>query len=813
MPISLGNTSISNVYLGSTGSSNIYLGSNLVWSSITPIGPDTIYLRGMGSQITRTQLTNKLSGETITYFVSQSGDVYASSSTDFGIANRGFVNTTSLTAYEDGGRGSYITESGFQGCSNLVSVTMPSASGMGTYAFYNCTNLVTASLPRITEIPDYAFRQTTALKILNINSGSVTRIGTQAFAYSGLPTADFPNVTTLGPGAFDVCAPLTYANFPNLTAIPTSAFKTTGIRTINAPNATSIGPYAFYYSGLYTASFAKVATIAEYAFIACPLQLVELPALSGSNAIGGSPANNFVFQDVTYTGSITVPSEYLTNNNNGPDGDLVYLRTAPWNWTVNYIPSNKIFIGGLAPTLDQSQLQLRLTGETITSYNEVGVDIYVSSSTNYTINADAFRESSGITSYVDGGKCTGIGDTAFYLDTNLRTASFSSATSVGDYGFYGCTNLTTLNLPKVTTVGYQALANIRALTTLDLPELLTAGELAFSSNTATTINAPKLTSIPNSAFNSCSSLTTVKLGAATSVGTGAFQNCVNLTDLSTDGPLANVTTVGAGAFSGCTNLTYIDLSGLSGPNALGGSPTNNNVFSGVGVGGSLLVPIEYQTNNAGEVDGDIAYLVNVQGWGVQWIGPPPPPTVVIGTQIWTLDNLDVTTYRNGDTIPEVTNPTAWANLTTGAWCWYNNDSANGPAYGKLYNWHAIADPRGLTPTGFHIPTNAEFQTLITYLGGSAVAGGALKEAGIDHWSSPNTGATNSSGFTARGGGRRQADGSFDTLKQLGFYHKNDSVGPNFTTPGYVYMYSFATSISSQNTPTRTNGYSIRCIKD
>ena len=620
MSISLGSTQITNAYLGSSAASAIYLGGTLAWSAVSTftIGPDTIYLRGMGSHITQTQLSNKLSGETITYFVSQSGDVYASSSTDFGIAFRGFVSDANLTAYEDGGRGKYITGSGFQQCNNLVSVTMPSASGMGTYAFVNCSNLVTASLPRMAQISNYAFRQTTALKILNVDSASITTIGIEAFAYSALPTASFPNVTTIGNGAFDSCA-LLYANFPSLTAIPQNGFKNNSLAAINAPNVTSIGNLAFFNSGLTTASFNSALTVGQQAFVSCPLELIELPALSGSGAIGGSPADSGVFEQVPYTGSITVPSEYLTNNNNGPDGDLAYLRTGQYNWTVNYLPSNKIFIGGLAPTLDQSQLQLRLTGETITSYTEVGVNIYVSSSTNYTINANAFRESSGITSYVDGGKCTGIGYTAFYLDSNLRTASFSSVTSVGDYCFTGCTNLTALNLPKVTTVGEQAFAGIGALTTIDLPELLTAGPFAFSSNAATTITAPKLTSTPDYTFNSCTFLTTVKLGAATSVGTGAFQNCSSLIDLYSDGPLANVTTIGASAFQGCASLVAFDLSGLSGPNALGGSPLNNNVFSGVAVGGIIKVPIAYQTNNAGGLDGDLAYLQNVQAWSITWI--------------------------------------------------------------------------------------------------------------------------------------------------------------------------------------------------
>ena len=105
------------------------------------------------------------------------------------------------------------------------------------------------------------------------------------------------------------------------------------------------------------------------------------------------------------------------------------------------------------------------------------------------------------------------------------------------------------------------------------------------------------------------------------------------------------------------------------------------------------------------------------------------PTVIIGTQTWTQTNLNVSHYRNGDIIPQVTDPTAWANLTTGPWCYYNNDPANGAIYGKLYNWYAVNDPRGLAPIDYHIPTDAEWTIIIDYFGGENIAGGKMKSTG------------------------------------------------------------------------------------
>ena len=100
--------------------------------------------------------------------------------------------------------------------------------------------------------------------------------------------------------------------------------------------------------------------------------------------------------------------------------------------------------------------------------------------------------------------------------------------------------------------------------------------------------------------------------------------------------------------------------------------------------------------------------------------------VSIGKQVWTTKNLDVTTYRNGDVIPQVQDANAWEKLTTGAWCYYENKTANGKKYGKLYNWNAVNDPRGLAPKGYHIPTDAEWTILTDYLGGDTIAGTKMK---------------------------------------------------------------------------------------
>jgi uncharacterized protein (TIGR02145 family) len=200
------------------------------------------------------------------------------------------------------------------------------------------------------------------------------------------------------------------------------------------------------------------------------------------------------------------------------------------------------------------------------------------------------------------------------------------------------------------------------------------------------------------------------------------------------------------------------------------------------------------------------------------------PNVTIGTQIWTNKNLDVTTYRDGTPIPEVTDPTAWKNLKTGAWCYYDNDPSNGSIYGKLYNWYAVAgiydvasfnDPllrKQLAPLDYHVPSDTEWTTLTTFLGGEEIAGGAMKEIGTTHWLSPNEGATNSSGFTALPGGMLY---SANTYPYTGinyngiFWTSTEEYG----TLGYNRML-FKSSISvSRSVYSKEDGFSVRVIKD
>jgi len=187
-------------------------------------------------------------------------------------------------------------------------------------------------------------------------------------------------------------------------------------------------------------------------------------------------------------------------------------------------------------------------------------------------------------------------------------------------------------------------------------------------------------------------------------------------------------------------------------------------------------------------------------------------TVSIGTQVWMKENLKVTKYRDGTAIPLVTDLTAWNNLLTPAYCWYNNNEATYKAtYGALYNWFTVNTGK-LCPTGWHVSTDAEWTTLTTYLGGESVAGGKLKETGTTHWWDPNTGATNSSGFTALPGGLRDGWGFFYN-GNYGFWWSPSPSDLDTDCCGYSREVKHDFSDVGKDGASKQNGLSVRCLKD
>jgi uncharacterized protein (TIGR02145 family) len=180
-------------------------------------------------------------------------------------------------------------------------------------------------------------------------------------------------------------------------------------------------------------------------------------------------------------------------------------------------------------------------------------------------------------------------------------------------------------------------------------------------------------------------------------------------------------------------------------------------------------------------------------------------TVKIGQQTWMAENLNVDNYRNGDPIPEVEDPTEWKNLTTGAWCYYGNNPENGKKYGKLYNWDAVNDPRGLAPDGWHIPTEAEFEILeaAVYKDGNALKAIGQGSGGGD--------GTNTSGFSAQLAGFRNTVGDFYRLETNAYFWS--STLSEEDDGAFGLQLESGGTVNLNGDSATEDGFSVRCVKD
>ncbi len=206
--------------------------------------------------------------------------------------------------------------------------------------------------------------------------------------------------------------------------------------------------------------------------------------------------------------------------------------------------------------------------------------------------------------------------------------------------------------------------------------------------------------------------------------------------------------------------------------------------------------------------------------GIEDIDANKYEIVKIGTQMWMKENLKTSKYNDGTEIPNVTNSTAWSTLTTGAYCDYDYNSAYSTQYGRLYNWFAVDNNaatkvasnggKNVCPTGWHIPSDEEWTTLTTFLGGEAVAGDKLKETGITHWLSSSIGVTNETGFTALPGGKCKDNGISENIGFFGYWWSSTETAA--ATAFYRLMYYDNSNVDRFSTNKRS-GFSVRCVKD
>ena len=210
---------------------------------------------------------------------------------------------------------------------------------------------------------------------------------------------------------------------------------------------------------------------------------------------------------------------------------------------------------------------------------------------------------------------------------------------------------------------------------------------------------------------------------------------------------------------------------------------------------------------------DAAQTIGIPGPNITDVENNTYKTVTIGTQTWMAENLKVSKYSDGTTIPNITDNTQWQNNTTSAWSYYNNDVTNNAKYGKLYNWYAVSKTtnsnKNICPTGWHIPTDAEWAVLTYYLGGEIVAGGKMKEVGTTSWNSPNIDAANTSLFSALPGGSRDDVGYFS----IGNYGNWWSSTEGDAWSAWDRGLSYDGGNANRSVSNKRNGLSVRCLKD
>ena len=223
----------------------------------------------------------------------------------------------------------------------------------------------------------------------------------------------------------------------------------------------------------------------------------------------------------------------------------------------------------------------------------------------------------------------------------------------------------------------------------------------------------------------------------------------------------------------------------------------------------------------------VALVSACSSCGSQAAGNPPPiptptgsvtdvegnvyPTIKIGQQEWMVQNLKTTTYNDGTAIPNVTDMSTWANLSSDAYSWCDNDVANKDIYGALYNWNAV-NKKTLCPTGWSIPSSDSWGVLVSTEGGKSVAGGRMKEVGTTLWQAPNAGATNQSGFSARAAGARYLDGSFVYKGQYAFWWCSDEKLLSLPATAWFWDVSAADGASTGGQSQLPMGYSVRCVR-
>lgn len=311
--------------------------------------------------------------------------------------------------------------------------------------------------------------------------------------------------------------------------------------------------------------------------------------------------------------------------------------------------------------------------------------------------------------------------------------------------------------------------------------------------------------------------------------------------ISNPGNLASITTIAVTTITGTTAISGGNITNDGGSlitqrgicYSTSPSPTTANTIiisgSGSGTFTSNLTFLSanityfvraYATNSSGTAYGnEVSFtttaggggIVTNPGQGVTFDGYAYSSIMLGNGQEWMSENLRTTIFANGDIIPNVIDEIQWDNLTTGAWCHYNNDNQFENPYGKLYNGYTVVDVRNVCPNSWHVPTDDEWFSLINYLGGLSIAGDKMKSAGTQYWEAPNTNATNESGFSGLPGGLAQGVSQDLDMNGTGNWWSSTLLIPNNGIWFYTLGWDIGSVLRTNGNP--VSGYSVRCLKD
>ena len=334
-----------------------------------------------------------------------------------------------------------------------------------------------------------------------------------------------------------------------------------------------------------------------------------------------------------------------------------------------------------------------------------------------------------------------------------------------------------------TAIPYQAvlrssdgsvIANSSATITFKIHDSTASGPVVFEETHATTSNAQGLISL--NVGQGSAVFGTIK-GVIWSTGNKFLQVLMNAGNGNVDLGTQQMMSV---PYALHTNDTYMRVSATGDSLIIGNTVT---IVPGISAANPPAVQSIY------DVDGN-AYT-----------------SVVIGTQEWLAQNLKTTKYCNGDPLVTDLISISWQSSSVGSWAYYNDDPSMDETFGKLYNFYAVVDTRGVCPCGWHVPTTIEWNTLFDFLGGPSVSGGTLKSTA--NWNAPNTGATNASGFSGQGGGYRLSNGNYSQQNVYGYFWTKNVFGSD----GVYRRLSFDSAGVQSLYYSKRGGLSVRCLKD